>query len=103
MIHAKKLAIRLSAATALSVLMAHQAIAAGTIESFCLASGGSTDECSCSQTVADEHLSTADQKRFVTIANDPAAFAALGSSGADGEAFLQRVTAFSEALDKKCQ
>ncbi|MEM6662353.1 MAG: hypothetical protein AAF666_09270 [Pseudomonadota bacterium] len=82
---------------------AHTAQAAGTIEAYCLSKGDSDSACSCSQTVADEHLSTADQEQFVAIADNPSAFFALAAKGAEGEAFLERVTAFSEAREARCQ
>ncbi|MEO1493686.1 MAG: hypothetical protein AAFV19_16145 [Pseudomonadota bacterium] len=53
--------------------------------------------------MADEHLSTADQEQFVTIADNPSALFALASKGAEGEAFLDRVTAYSEAAEARCQ
>ena len=77
--------------------------ATGVVEAFCQSRGGTSSECTCSQTVADEHLSAADQEQFVTIADNPSAFFALASKGGEGEAFLERVTAYSEVAEARCQ
>ncbi len=97
------LAPRLIAAGLLAVATVAPVAAAGVIEAYCLSQGGSGSECSCAQNVADEHLSIADQQQFVTIADNQAAFFALAAQGAEGEAFLERVTAFSEAVERQCQ
>jgi len=91
------------AASLLALASAVPVHATGVVEAFCQSRGGNASECTCSQTVADEHLSTADQEQFVTIADNPSAFFALASKGGEGEAFLERVTAYSEAVEARCQ
>ncbi len=91
------------AAFLLALASAAPAHATGVVEAFCQSKGGTASECACSQNTADEHLSTADQEQFVKIADNPAAFFALASKEAEGEAFLERVTAYSEAAEARCQ
>ena len=102
MIHSKNF-LPVIAASLLTLASAIPAHATGLVEAFCQSKGGTPSECTCSQTVADEHLSTADQEQFVTIADNPSAFFALASKGGEGEAFLERVTAYSEVAEARCQ
>jgi hypothetical protein len=85
-----------------ALALAGVAYAGGVIENYCLSKGEPETECSCSQTVADETLSPADQQRFVTIADDPAAFFAIAAEPG-GEVFLGRVTAFADGVEQRCE
>lgn len=94
---------KLSIAFSAAILLTLPAWAAGKMEAACLAQGQPASTCSCSQEVADERLSLEDQERFIAISSDPSKMFALGAQGVEGEAFLEKVTVFSEEVERRCE